>query len=503
MRRLMLTLALALAVVAATAAPTAAQSGTLRIGMGVIPSNPDPAFDTHSLALFVYNQMFDTLAVADDKGDLQPALLTSWRVLGDTLTWEFKLRDGVKFHNGEEWDAAALKFNLERYADPKVRSNWRTRTNEIARVDVVDRHTVNVVTKRPWAVLLKDLMVLGMVPPKYYAQVGLDGFSRAPVGTGPFKFKAYDKLSHLTLEAAGATWRGKPGVAEVVFRRLPEAATRVAALEAGEIDVAVDVPVEDVDRLKAKGLGFKAPTIAQPQIVILKSTVDSPLKDVRVRQAINYAVNKEAIVKNLLLGYGRVSRGQLVGPDAYGFHPELKAYPYDPERARKLLAEAGFANGFEINFDGTEGRYPKDKEVEEAIVGQLGNVGVRVNFKIVDSSVYIRNYITGKLGPMFILGQQYHPSFDLNQGLPNYKSMAPHKLLASAEFDALYDAQASEMDPARRLALLHKLGAWFRDAAPVLFLHQFQTVFGVQPRVKGFEPRATSGAELVKVTLDK
>ena len=105
--------------------------------------------------------------------------------------------------------------------------------------------------------------------------------------------------------------------------------------------------------------------------------MDSPLKEVRVRQAINYAVDKDAIVKNRLLGYGRISSGQLVGSDAYGFNPELKPYPYDPERAKKLLAEVGHPNGFEINFDGTEGRYPKDKEVEEAIVAQLGKVGVR------------------------------------------------------------------------------------------------------------------------------
>lgn len=480
-----------------------AQQGTLRIGQGVIPSNPDPAFDTHSLALFAYNQMFDTLAVADDRGELHGALAVSWRVLDDKLTWEFKLRPHVKFHNGEDWDAAALKFNLERYADPKVRSNWRTRTNEIASVEVVDRLTARVVTKRPWAVLLKDLMVLGMVPPRYYQQVGLDGFSRAPVGTGPFKFKSYDRLSHLTLVAADDSWRGKPGVAEVVFRRLPETATRVAALETGEIDVALDVPVEDVERLKARGLRFSAVNIAQPQIVILKSVPDTPLRDRRVRQAINYAVDKEGIVKNLLLGYGRVVDGQLVGPDAHGFNPDVKAYPYDPERAKQLLAGAGFPNGFEIDFDGTEGRYPKDKEVQEAIVAQLAKVGIRANFKIVDSSVYIRNYITGKLAPMFILGQQYHPSFDLNQGMPNYKSKSPHQIMANPEFDALYDAQASEMDPKKRLALLHKLGAFFREEAPVLFLHQFQTVFGMQPHVKGFEPRATSGADLVKVTLER
>ena len=477
-------------------------AGSLRIGIGVIPSNPDPAFDTTSNSMFAYNQMFDALAVADERGNMKPALATSWKVLDDKVTWQFKLRPGVKFHNGEEFDAATVKFNIERIGDPKVKSNWFARVAQVARVDVVDRHTVNVVTKRPWGILLKDLLVVYMVPPKYYQQVGLDGFSRAPVGTGPFKFKAYDKLSHITYAAAENSWRGAPKVAEVVFRRLPEAATRVAGLESGEIDAVVDVPVEDVDRLKAKGLQFKGVNIAGPNILILRTTVDSPLKDKRVRQAMNYAVDKDAIVKHILRGYGRVLDGQLVGPDGYGYNPALKPYPHDPERAKKLLANAGHPNGFEIKFDGTEGRYPKDKEFEEAIVAQMAKVGIRLNLQIVDANVFIKNYVNGILGPVFVLAQQYLPSMDLNQGLPNYRSAASHKQLASREFDALYEAQAGELDPEKRLKLLHQLAAWFHEEAPVVFLHQFQSVFGTHPSVKGFEPMANYSADLARVSLE-
>jgi peptide/nickel transport system substrate-binding protein len=478
-------------------------AGTLRIGIGVIPANPDPAFDTTALSQFVYNQTFDALAVADERGHLKPALATSWKVLEDKVTWQFKLRQGVKFHNGEEFDAEAVKFNIERHADPKTRSSWFARVAQVARVDVVDKYTVNVVTRRPWAILLKDLLVIFMVPPKYYQQVGMDGFSRAPAGTGPFRFKAFDKLSHFTLGAAETSWHGAPKVAEVVLRRLPEPATRVAALESGEVDVAVDVPVEDVDRLKGKGILFKGVNIAGPNLLILRTTVDSPLKDRRIRQAMNYAVDKEAIVRHILRGYGRVLDGQMVGPDGYGYNPALKPYPYDVERARKILAEAGYPNGFEIKFEGTEGRYPKDKEFEEAIVGQMAKAGIRLNLQIVDANVFIKNYVNGILGPVFIIGQQYLPSMDLNQGLPNFRSAASHKQLASKEFDALYEAQAGELDPEKRLKLLHQVSAWVREEAPVVFLHQYQTLFGMYPSVKGFEPQANFNADLAKVTLTK
>ncbi len=478
-------------------------AGTLRIGIGVIPANPDPAFDTTALSQFAYNQIFDALAVADERGHLKPALATSWKVLDDKVTWQFKLRQGVKFHNGEEFDAEAVKFNIERHADPKTRSSWFARVAQVARVDVVDKHTVNVVTKRPWAILLKDLLVISMVPPKYYQQVGMDGFSRAPAGTGPFKFKAFDKLSHFAMVAAEQSWRGAPRVAEVVLRRLPEPATRVAALESGEVEAAVDVPAEDVDRLKAKGLLLKGVNVAGPNLLILRTTVDSPLKDRRVRQAMNYAVDKEAIVRYILRRYGRVLDGQMVGPDGFGYNAALKPYPHDVERAKKLLAEAGYPNGFEIKFEGTEGRYPKDKEFEEAIVAQMAKAGIRLNLQIVDANVFIKNYVNGILGPVFIIGQQYLPSMDLNQGLPNFRSAASHKQLASKEYDALYEAQASELDPDKRLKLLHQLSAWFREEAPVVFLHQYQSVIGTQSQVKGFDLMANYNADLAKVWLAK
>jgi peptide/nickel transport system substrate-binding protein len=222
-----------------------------------------------------------------------------------------------------------------------------------------------------------------------------------------------------------------------------------------------------------------------------------------VRQAMNYAVDKDAIVRHILRGYGRVLDGQIVGPDGYGYDSSLKPYPYDPERAKKLLAEAGHPNGFEIKFEGTEGRYPKDKEFEEAIVAQMAKAGIRLNLQIVDANVFIKNYVSGILGPVFIIGQQYLPSMDLNQGLPNFRSAASHKQLASKEFDALYEAQAGELDPDKRLKLLHQVSAWFREEAPVVFLHQYQSIFGMHARVKGFEPMANYNADLAKVIPDK
>lgn len=475
----------------------------LKIGIGSIPAVMDPAFDTNSLSMFVYNQVFDSLAVADERGNLQPALAESWSVSPDGTTWTFKLRQGVRFQNGEEFNAEAVKFTLQRIGDPEVKSNWAARVAEVASIDVVDPYTVAVTTKRPWAILLKDLLIAYVIPPAYYAQVGKDEFAARPIGTGPFQVREFDKLSHVRLAAWDGSWRGKPAVTGALIRRLPEAATRVAALEAGEVDLVFDVPAEDADRLKAKSLQLQAVNIAQPQLLILRATGDTPLKDRRVRQAMNYAVDKEAIVQHILSGYGRVLDGQLVGPDGFGYSPELKPYPYDPARAKQLLTEAGYPNGFTMKFDGTIGRYPKDKEIQEAIVAQMGQVGIKLDLNIVDGGVYIGEYLNGRLGPVFIIGQQYLPSMDVNQGLPNFRTAATHKQLASPEFDELYTAQASEMDEGRRLRKLQELSAWFRENAPVLFLHQFQSIFGLQPQVRGFTPRADYSADLTRVTLER
>ncbi|MER3399509.1 MAG: hypothetical protein C4316_13460, partial [Chloroflexota bacterium] len=174
--------------------------------------------------------------------------------------------------------------------------------------------------------------------------------------------------------------------------------SRIVALEAGDVDVALLIPPDQVDRLRSRGFQTKSVNLGQGMVVNFRQTPGTPLASRQVRQALNYAVDKNMILEKLLLGYGRVLDGQVVGPDCFGYNPDLKPYPYDPARARALLAEAGYGGGFEVTFHGTVGRYTKDKEIEEALIGQLAEVGVKANLQILEAGVFIQSFLGRPLG---------------------------------------------------------------------------------------------------------
>jgi peptide/nickel transport system substrate-binding protein len=475
---------------------------TLTIGQGAIPISGDPAFDTNALAMAVYRYVFDTLATSE-KGKLTPSLAESWKAVDDT-TWEFQLRKGVKFHNGEDFNADAVKFSIDRVLNPDNKSPWRSRIIDISEVQVVADYTVRIKTKSPIGTLVSSLLTIFIVPPKYFKEVGPDKFAAAPVGTGPFKFVSFDKLTNFTVQAADNSWRGKPTLSQVTWKKIPEDSTRIAALEAGELDAASDLPPEIVDELKSKNITVISVPIAQSNVINLRSTINSPLKDKLVRQAINYAVDKETILKTVMGGHGRVLDGQLVGPDSFGYCADLKAYPYDPSKAKELLQQAGYPNGITLSMAGSIGRYPKDKEVAQAVVGQLVDVGIKVNLEYVENVVFSQKSADGTLGPdMYIYGWQYMPALDISEPTPFFRSTETRNLLKSSEYDKLYGTMVSSLDSTAREKAACDLATWFRDYAPVLFLWQFSSINGVQPYVDGYVPKSDRTVDLLKVSIKK
>lgn len=483
-----------------SAPPKAPVPQTLTIGQGAIPISGDPAFDTNALAMAVYRFVFDTL-VTSEQGKLTPALAESWRSVNNT-TWEFKLRKGVKFHNGEEFNAAAVKFSIERVLNADNKSPWRGRIVDIDRVNIVDDYTVAVVTKATIGTLVGSLLTIFVVPPKYFQEVGPVKFADAPVGTGPFKFVSYDKLTHFAVAAVENSWRGKPTLTQVVWKKISEESTRVAALEAGELDVATDIPPEVVDQLKAKKINVVSVPIAQSNVIQIRPTLNNPLKDKLVRQAMNYAVDKATILKSVMGGHGRILDGQLVGPDAFGYCSDLKPYPYDPKRAKELLSQAGYPNGINVKMAGSTGRYPKDKEVAQAVVAQLGESGIKVDLTFVENVVFSQASADGTLGPdMYIYGWQYMPALDISEPSPFFRSSERRNLLKDPEYDTLYTRMASALDTAAREKAACELSRWFRENTPVLFLWQFSSINAIRPSVQGYVPRSDRTVDLLKVSI--
>lgn len=477
-----------------------ARGGRLTIGIGSIPPSMDPHVDSTANSLPCYAQLFEKLVAADEKGNIVPVLAESWRSVSDTV-WEFKLRSGVKFHNGQELTAEDVKFSIERVLDPKTTSPWRGRVDRISRVEAVDSLTVRVETSGPFSPLLQGLSVVDIIPARYFQDVGPQGFATAPVGTGPFVFKEWVRQERLVVTANGSYWRGRPALDEVVFRAIPADASRIVALEAGDVDVALLIPPDQVDRLRSRGFQIRSVNLGQGLVVNLRQTPGTPLASRQVRQALNYAVDKNMILEKLLLGYGRVLDGQVVGPDCFGYNPDLKPYPYDPARARALLAEAGYGGGFEVTFHGTVGRYTKDKEIEEAVIGQLAEVGVKANLQVLEAGVFIQSFLGATIGPMFIWAWQYLPAMDADLPLNFFRSDSVAKLMAQPRFDELIDRERRAFDTEARRRILQEANAYLRDDPPCIFLAQTPGVYAVKPTVDGFSWQPTYLFDLTKVTV--
>ena len=337
----------------------AAPEGQIVIAQGADPTTLDPHMHAENFTFAVVHNVFDHLVrrfVKDGQLAHEPGLATAWTAVNPT-TWEFKLRRGVKFHNGEDFNADAVKFSIERVLNPEQKARWRWAFADIERVEVVDPHTVRIITKSPFPTLVTNLaFCMPIVPPKYVREKGDAFVATNPVGTGPFKLVRWRKDDELVLEANEGYWRGAPKIKNLVFKPIPDESTRVAALTTGQVDVSRGVPPSLVKQIAENPRTRVARVPSALNIhIVLDTLKDGPLKDKRVRQAINYGVDKEGIIKNVLEGNGGAVGGPLT-PVMFGFASDVKPYPYDPERAKKLLAEAGFAQGISLTLNSPNGR---------------------------------------------------------------------------------------------------------------------------------------------------
>jgi peptide/nickel transport system substrate-binding protein len=325
----------------------AAPPDTVVIAQGVDPSTLDPQNHFETPAFNVLLNIYETLLVRNDEMKLTPLLATSWKLINNT-TWEFTLRKGVKFHNGEDFNAAAVKFSLERITDKKNKLKQTTLVGIIDRVDIIDDHTVRVITTKPYPYLDAQLAHIGaMMPPKYTQEKGPSYIALHPVGTGPYRFVRWVKDDQLTLEANDRYWGGVPRIKKVVFRPIPEATTRVAALQTQEADLIVNIPPHLARLMDWKGRSSVAKVPSSRVIFMAFDTIHGgPVADKRVRQAIAQAIDVDKIIKNVLEGNG-IRLGSLFTKYHFGYDPSIRPYPFNPEAAKKLLAEAG-AQGFDL-----------------------------------------------------------------------------------------------------------------------------------------------------------
>ncbi len=362
--------------------------GTLVYAAGADPDSLDPANTDSNPGEAIGRMMNNFLVRFDANLKLKPDLATSWTQSKDGLTWTFKLRKGVKFHDGTPFNAEAVRYNFERFLGPEKPLKASLHTPIIKSVDVVDESTVRFNLKVPFAFFLNNLAhsATAIVSPAAHQKWGKD-LTLHPVGTGPFKFVDWVRGDHITLARNDDYFEGKPRLDQIVIKTVREDSARVLGLEAGDYDLIVRIPPEEVGRLtRNEKLRIEADQSNRALRIGINAS-RKPFDDVRVRQALNYAVDKESIVKNIYQGLAMVIP-TMVGPLNTGYAP-IKGYPYDPAKAKKLLAEAGYPTGFKAALWTPKGRYLKDFELAQAVQQQLQAVGVEVSFQSFEWAAYL------------------------------------------------------------------------------------------------------------------
>ena len=463
----------------------------------------DPPMRAEITTFSIQGAIFDRLIRADENLKIIPDLATSWKMLDD-YTWEFKLRKGVKFHNGEDFTSRSAKFSLER-AKTHPKSQMQPSVPGYKEIVAVDDYTLRFVTQKPEPDTLMMLARIYMTPEKYYSEKGEAYLATHPVGTGAYKFVKWVKDDRMELVANESWYRAPVGFKEVVFRPIPEDTTRVAALISGEIDVCYGVSTPDIPRVERdkntyisripslramyvmfdvhSEKGGKAPD-GQPGLPTGKP---NPFRDIRVRKAIAHAIKVDDIIQYVMEGNATPCT-QILGINVFGYNPNIKRPKYDLNRAKALMKEAGYEKGFVTNLDAPTDRYPNAVQVAEAIAGQVSQIGIKVNLKTTPKAVFFPK-LNRYESPFFFSGYS-NPSWAITmKGLFMKKTKSTGRLNRGRFYDPSLEKKIEEaittMDETKREKLYQEASA---DAMATYFmipLYYPDLVNGYSKRVKG------------------
>lgn len=429
--------------------------------------------------------IFESLIQRDDTMRLVPVLAERYANTGPR-EWTFTLRPGVKFHNGEPLTSETIRWNVQDglRTDIKRDVTWQA----FERVDVVDGRTFKLITRKPDPVLPQRLVRFFILPQRYYEQAGEQGFISKPVGTGPYRFVERVPDSYAKLEASDDYWGPNPYLRNVLFRIVPDAATRLSSLEAGEVDLITPLAPDQVNTVNQNS-ATKVASITSDRIAYCQFWPDSPqggreLRDKRVRQAINYAVNIDNIIKFVLNGLStRIPT--IFPPTTFAYDKTLKPYPYNPDKARSLLREAGYPSGFSINMEVPANFIlPATVEVCQAMAGDLAKVGIRANVKAVELGTMVKMRGAKQIAPIFFWswGTDFLDPEPFVRGILDTKS--PYTFYGKPEWDQAIDAAASAMTPAQRAQIYAKLQRDIYDDPPYIFLYSIFNLYGLRHNVQ-------------------
>jgi peptide/nickel transport system substrate-binding protein len=443
-------------------------------------SIPDTNFGLH---------VFDMLYLRDSQGVLRPHLATSHKIINDT-TWEFKLRSGVKFHNGTVMTAKDVKFSIDRINDPQTKAFFAPFYSTIGEVKVINDSTIQIITKGPDPLLLNRLgMDLLILPSDFFKEKGAEAFFQHPIGSGPFKFVSWTRNDRMILDANEAYWGGPPKVKRLIIRPVPEVAARLAELQTGNADIITNIPPFLVPQMKdSPNATVQSIPGGRVMFLYINCLADGPLKDKRVRQALNYAVDRKAIIDNILKGSG-IPMAVNLTPLHFGYDPSLKPYPYDPAKAKKLLAEAGHASGLKLVFNTPSGRYILDKEVSQAIAGMFNAVGIQTDMRVHEWGTYTQMLTGKKLTDLGFIGWSLALADADGTFSPYFIPESAFSYYSTPELKEKVLKARTILDEKKRFEIYKEIQREIYEEAPLVYLYQQIDHYGVSKKVKGFQVR--------------
>lgn len=500
-----------------------APAADLVVGLGADVTSMDPQFANITSNSNVASHIFDKLVTIDNQRKIQPGLAESWRIVDD-LTWEFKLRRGVKFHDGSEMTAEDVAYSLDR---PATLINSPTPftlyTKGIVGKIIVDKYTIHLKTPKPHSILLYDLSNLFIVSKKASSGVPTEDFNagKGMVGTGPYKFVQFKRGDRIELVRNEAYWGPRPAWDKVSLRLILTPASRVAALLSGDVQMIENVPPADIARLRSNPELNVVSTLSSRVIYLEldqarnnspfvtdkagKPMEKNPLKDYRVRLAISKAINRAAIVDKVMEG-NAAAAGQLIPLGFWASVPGLKPEPGDPAAARKLLAEAGYPDGFGLTLHGTSDRYVNDGKVLQTIAQMLNRVGINTKVDSMPATVFFsrRNKLEFSASMGGWGGGPGHPDSYMKSLVASYNPQTGfgannNGRYSNPKVDALIEQAETTIDVAAQEKLWQQAMELAMKDLSLLPLHNQMNVWALR-KGYSFEPRTDEGTFAYEVT---
>jgi peptide/nickel transport system substrate-binding protein len=468
--------------------PAGQPGGTIRVGVNSMPpglGNPFTGIGAQSV--YTWSATFDPLVMVNEEGVPSPWLSTEWRNVNPT-TWEFDLRDDVKFSNREVFNAEAVKASIDYLTGEEgVTSVVGSELRMLASAEVLDPYTIEITTKNPDAGFPARLSAMYVVAPAAWAELGAEGFAVAPVGTGPFTIDSIDE-NKSTGTAFAESWRA-PLADAIEITKLGDSAARLQALQSGQVDLAISLSPDQVPAIESSGATVYAKPAPQVMALAFTQTIgdgSKAINDPKVRIALNHAIDSQAIADTILGGLARPAT-QGSTPETFGYNPKITGYDFDPAKAKKMLAEAGYGDGLELSATVTVGSFPGDADIFQAVAAYLADVGVNVTFETVTFAPWLERYQQNTwTTDMFNQSWNTAPTSDAIRPATIFSCLKTNPFVCDEDLVPLLTEINAEFDPAAREKLLQELASEFYANPPSLLLVEQVDLNATTENTRGF-----------------